>query len=195
MASASGAVSTPSQTYLSKELDTTDLEKLDNILANVKTRITFWGKRIIVPQTSDMKGSYSLNAFARDIINLANARCQKDDLTTEERLKGITISLRIKGLYYDSDQRVKQRNFLTRFFVFLSELSFKPYTTRCNAEKNRIIEKYFSAYSIDKHKDTFGDKKKRDNKYRFEKGQLDSPRRIIVSEGGIRLAHMGELKI
>ena len=188
MASASTAASTPtSQAYLNKELETNDVEKLNKTLTlssenSFKTKVTFWGKRVIV--SDNYKGSISLNTFASRILKLANERNSAGDLTTEERLHGISLSKKINTFYEYSDKEVKNRNFLTRFFVFLREYSFSRNTTRFCVENN-FIYKRFSAYSENEYKKIFGEEKIGDPP--IYKYQIASrPGSIAVSEETIK---------
>ncbi|NGX63169.1 MAG: hypothetical protein KR126chlam6_00576 [Candidatus Anoxychlamydiales bacterium] len=189
MASASPAALKPTpQAFLSKELETDDVEKLNKTLVlskenGFKTNVTFWGKRVVV--SDYYKGSISLNTLASKILKLANERCEKGDLTTEERLHGIGLSRKINAFYEYSNKEVKNRNFLTRFFVFLREYSFSRNTTRYCVENN-FIYKRFSAYSENEYKKIFGEEKIETDppKYKYQKARTTD--RIAVSEKTIR---------
>ncbi|NGX63168.1 MAG: hypothetical protein KR126chlam6_00575 [Candidatus Anoxychlamydiales bacterium] len=186
------------------------LQKLDDILANAEARITFWGKRVITAE--GYKGQYSLNSLFRKIINLAIERCEKENLTPVERLNGIRISEKISEFYEKTP--IKNRNFLTRFFVSLrkifsdlflhvnsinyAEKMLKKYPNMGNPEKlssisvdrfknPNSIKDFFSAYSEQKYIDTFGKEATGlGTHYTNQIGTISESNKIIVSEYSIR---------
>ncbi|NGX63697.1 MAG: hypothetical protein KR126chlam6_01110 [Candidatus Anoxychlamydiales bacterium] len=100
---------------LKKALTTEDLQNLNDILKNSESKISFWGKRVII--ANGFKGSYSLQDLHSNIIKLANRRFNENNLSTQDRLNGISISKRIVELYDISNKQITQKNYLTRFFV------------------------------------------------------------------------------
>ena len=206
MASASAAVPTPSQTYLSKELSTNDFEKLNRVLDISTTKVTFWGKRVIVSDyyifSRPYKGSYSLNTLASKMLKLGYQRCSDDSLTDKERLHGINIANKIHKFYEETDKQIKNRNFLTRFFVSLRKIFsdlFLYYVDEL--KKPNFIKDCFLAYSIEKYEAKFGkDKKENSKDYKMQIKAFvintakdnrslefcSEGKRIVVSESEIR---------
>ncbi|NGX63171.1 MAG: hypothetical protein KR126chlam6_00578 [Candidatus Anoxychlamydiales bacterium] len=181
---ASPASARPSQTNLSLKFSTVPIdENLNRLLEQSKTKVTFGGRRVIVVQ--DYKNSFSLTSLARLLIFVANEKHKTDVLTPRERLIGINISNIIDNFYKETDLQIKQRNFLTRFFVFLRE-HFSISSKYLNYVKNEYIKKLFSTYSEQKYIEAFGNKKKAStNEYKHEIERYANDQ-IVVTEDAIK---------
>lgn len=120
-----------------------NLDSLNTIIGRAQTKVTFWGNRVIT--VGGYKSSYSIKLLANKLIKLSYERCEKQDLSTKDREDGITLSRKVNKFYAETDAQIKQCNFLTRFFVWLREFSFIPYTTRFYVEET--LESNFKTLS------------------------------------------------
>jgi hypothetical protein len=142
--------------------------------ANIDTHITFWGTRVV--ELTDQAGnkiSASLSLLVRKTLDAARKRCEADDLTPAERIAGVEIVRKLQNFYKMTDAQVKECNFITRFFIWIREFSFVPYTPRFYL--NETAEDNFLAYSEKRFVKEITPEKKDEYEYAHSRGSFGPP--------------------
>ena len=131
----------------------TQLEEVRNLLnREPRTKITFWGTRVI--QIDGFSGSVSLADLCSKILKISRQRSEADDLTSVERIAGVEIVNKLITFYERTDSQRKTCNVFTRFLIWIREYSLFPYTPRFYLEEDAANR--FLGYSQEKFLQTFG---------------------------------------
>jgi hypothetical protein len=159
-----------------------DLEALKILLDTSQVKTTFWGSRVV--EVKDFTGSVYLEDIAREILVIGRQRSDADDLLPEERIAGIEIARKLEGFYRISDTQIQNSNFFTKFFNWIREFSFIPYTTRFHIEETAEIN--FRGYSEVKFLEQFGGAFNAMLNHPASAGAFGPPLRILAREDRIR---------
>lgn len=117
------------------------LEQLNGILDTSQAAVSFWGTR----QVSYKGERVSFTQLAQK-VSIAADFCRENGLDELRREQWISISQKIAAFYDKSDVAIKNKNFITRFFVSVREFTLFPYTQRFFYEEG-IVESHFCSYS------------------------------------------------
>ncbi len=156
---------------------------------DAKAKVTFWGGRVV--KVDGFKGFVSLDFLARKLIKAANARCESDDLTVEERLMGLNITRKVNLFYINIDEQKDLSNFFTKFLVWIRSFSFSPYTPRLYI--NDFVDDDFLAYSKEKFMQQFGGYVDDLGEHPAARGAFEHPVRIIAREENVQQLHAGPI--
>ncbi len=159
----------------------TQLEEVNKLLDGAQTDIIFWGTRVV--KVNGYSGSVSLENLARKTLNVGQLRCEADDLTPSERIAGVEIVRKLQKFYKLTDTQKQNVNFITRFFIWIREFAFTPYTTRFYIDGG---PDEFRAYSKEKFIQQFGDKFNNLDEHPSSDGGFGPPLRIYAKEECIR---------
>ncbi len=99
------------------------IQDMHDFMKDIQTKVSFWGCRYVIKK--DHSGYLSIDDLARKILALAESLHYK--YSSCQKRTGTAVAERITALYQESDNLVKQRNLITRLFVFFIDtfLRFK----------------------------------------------------------------------
>ena len=131
-------------------LDTLDfaiqLSEVRDILNRVEikdAKVTFWGTRVIQIDGEE----FSLNEIAEKIAKAAYQRYEATNLTKEERLAGMGISMKINEFYYDTGEVAGHANFFTKLIFWLRECNCFFGNSTCDLFDSGMVGGYFRSYT------------------------------------------------
>jgi hypothetical protein len=125
---------------------------IDTLLKEATAAVSYWGKRTL--SFRGYQGSLALDDLANKILDGAAQRCESDDLSRQERVKGLDITWRLSEFY-----RITQAdaNWLKKILIKLREyLRFGRYPPRIHVAKDSLMGHYFKGYSRDRFVQEFG---------------------------------------
>lgn len=166
--------------FINQEHLSRRLPQLNEILAEGKSSVTFWGTRIVT--VSGYEGSIPLDDLVRRVSAASRDRCEADDWTTVERVAGIEITDKIDHFYSATDTLLSQSNVLTQLFNRINEFTFDLYPPRSDP----LMKLHFLGYSEPKFIQEFGGEKYAWGGYRNASGSFGPPYRIAAPEARIR---------
>ncbi|MCB1111180.1 MAG: hypothetical protein H7A37_00590 [Chlamydiales bacterium] len=101
------------------------MEEFKKLLDTAQVKTTFWGSRVV--EVNGFSGSVYLDDVARKIIN---QRSDANDLLPTKQMARFAITEKLRGFYNDSDTKIQNSNFFTKFLNWIREFSLLPYTPR-----------------------------------------------------------------
>lgn len=98
------------------------LGSIRDLLHDAQAKVTPWKGRIIIVQ--GVTESFSLNRVASKVLTADYTREKARNLTQDDRDSGVEIVKSIQKLYRNSDNQLKQANYLTQLLCGLWDLVF-----------------------------------------------------------------------
>ena len=124
------------------QVSSSDLEGARPLIKNAQGETTFWGGRVIT--TAHHQGSISIDEVANKILNIGLQKSRDDTFSSAaERMAGIHVLDRLRLLYQETDEMMKNRNCLTRFFNWIREHTFAAmFTVRGRLQEDDSFHDY-----------------------------------------------------